>query len=175
MTADGPNHPNDRHREHPIRPMCREWSSDMLSGMNAPEKARRLRRLVVAIPVVGLMSLAACGDDDESAQDRYCEAGEQLRADMAALVDVDIIASGTDGVQAAFSDVESSVDELRSSASDAAEDEVAAFVDALDDVGDALGALGGEISRDNASGVIEAIQAASAAAQDVYGTLSDCP
>lgn len=155
--------------------MRRPSSAVMMSHMTTPQNDRRLRRIVATIPIVGLLSLAACGDDDESAQDRYCDAGEQLQTDMAALLDVDVIATGTDGLEAAYSEVEEAVDELRSSASDAAEDEVDALGDALDDVGDALGALGGEISADNASGVLSAIAAAGTAAQDVYDTLADCP
>ena len=91
--------------------MCRSSLSDIISGMATPQNDRRKRRLVAAIPVIGLLSLAACGDDDESSQDRYCEAGEQLRTDMAALLDVDIIATGTDGLQAAVSDVVQGVGE----------------------------------------------------------------
>ena len=63
---------------------------------------RRARRPLAPLLAVGLaVALAAgCGGDDEkSAQDRYCETGASLEASVDALVDLDLLAEGTDGLQ----------------------------------------------------------------------------
>ena len=55
-----------------------------------------------------LVGLAACSDDDgQSAQERYCEAGEALESSVTALVELDLVAEGTNGVESAVEEVSS--------------------------------------------------------------------
>lgn len=136
--------------------------------------ARPMRLLAAAGLAVVLV--AGCGDDDEkSAQETYCEAGESLEASVTALASLDLVAEGTDGLESALDTVEDDVDDLGDSANDAAADEVDALQQSVDDLESALSDLGGEITGENATAVGAAVQAVGAAAQGVYATLSDCP
>lgn len=137
-----------------------------------------LARPMVLVAAAGLAMavVAGCGDDDKkSAQEKYCEAGESLEASVTALVGLDLVAEGTDGLESAIADVEDDVNELRDSATDAAEDDVDALEQSVDDLDSALSDLGDEITSENATAAGTAVQAVGAAAQGVYATLSDCP
>ncbi len=136
-------------------------------------EGHRIRRLA-AVACLGILTLGACGSDEESAQDQYCQAGDDLKSSLASLVDLDLIASGTDGLNDAIEQVTDDVDALRDSASDAAADDVEALEASVDALRDSVSTLGGELSRDNLSAVRDAIAEVSASAQAVISTLSDC-
>jgi uncharacterized protein YoxC len=123
---------------------------------------------------VGALALGACGSDEESAQDQYCQAGADLRASLAALVDLDLIASGTDGLNDAIQQVSDDVDALRENANDATADDVEALEASVDGLEESISMLGGELSSDNLTAVRDAIGEVSAAAQAVISTLADC-
>ncbi|HUV19459.1 MAG TPA: hypothetical protein VMW33_13340 [Ilumatobacteraceae bacterium] len=133
----------------------------------------RIRRLAAAA-CLGVLALGACGSDEESAQDQYCQAGDDLKSSLASLVDLDLIASGTDGLNDAIEQVSDDVDALRDSASDAAADDVEALEASVDALKNSVSELGGELSRDNLSAVGDSIGEVSASAQAVISTLSDC-
>ena len=138
------------------------------------KRRRGLRAAAVAM-LTGVLVVAGCGsDDDESAQDQYCAAGESLETSLDELADLDLVAEGTDGVTAAVDEVQSDLDDLRDSASDAAADEVGALEQAVDGLNDAISTLGGDLTSDNATAVSTAIENVAAAAQSVLDTLSDC-
>jgi len=137
-------------------------------------RPRRHRTLVVGT-VLGLVALAGCGDDEPSAQEQYCEAGESLESSVAALANLDLIAGGTDSLTAATDSVKDDLSELSDTASDAAADDVDALKQSVDDLSSAISDLGGEISTENASAVAAAVANVGTAAQAVYATLSDCP
>jgi len=125
---------------------------------------------------LGIALLAGCGsDDDESAQDKYCEAGQSLESSVAALGNLDLVAEGTDGLESALGAAEDDVNELRDTASDAAADDVSALQESLDNLESAISDLGGEVTSENVSALSTAVQNVSTSAQAVYGTLSDCP
>ena len=132
-----------------------------------------IRRLAV-VACVGVLALGACGSDEESAQDQYCQAGADLQASLAALVDLDLIASGTDGLNDAIEQVSDDVGALRENASDATADDVEALEASVDGLEESISTLGGELSSDNLTAVRDAIGEVSAAAQAVISTLSDC-
>ena len=137
----------------------------------------RLRtRVVAAAAIVALAAaLSGCGDDDgESAQDRYCDAGESLRSSVSSLASLDLIAEGTNGLTSALETVDADVDELRAAASDTAEDEVEALDTAVGALGDAISGLAGEISAENATTLATAVQNVATSAEAVYATLTDC-
>ncbi len=136
---------------------------------------RRRVRVGAAVMLVAAVVAAGCGsDDDESAQDRYCAAGESFESSLDELAGLDLVAEGTDGLNAAVDQVQSNLDDLRDSASDAAADEVGALEQAVDDLNESISTLGGDLTSDNASAVGTAIDNVSAAAQSVLDTLSDC-
>lgn len=90
------------------------------------------------------------------------------------LVDLDLLASGTDGLKDAVDQVSDDVDALRDSASDAAADDVDALEAAVGALGDSISALGDDLSGANVGAVGESISEVSAAAQAVISTLADC-
>jgi hypothetical protein len=128
---------------------------------------------VVAVLVVGTAGLAACGDD-ESAQDDYCAAGEALQSSLTSLAELDLVAVGTDGLEAAVGEVRGDLADLRSTASDAVADDVEVLDASIADLDTALSDLGGDITSENASAVGAAIQDVRAAASSVLDTVADC-
>ena len=128
--------------------------------------------LTAGLAVAGI---AGCGSDDEpSAQEKYCEAGDSLQSSGDALVGLDLVAEGTDGLDSAVDAVKGDVEELRDAASDAAADDVSVLEQSVDDLEGALSDLGGEITSENAAAVSTTVQNVGSAAQAVYGTLTDC-
>lgn len=150
----------------------------MMSAMGSGrvETPRRgIRSVVAAMMMVGVVVVGGCGsDDDESAQDRYCAAGESLRSSLDELAELDLIAEGTDALTAALDGVRNDIDGLRESASDAAADDVAALEESVDDLSEAISTLGGDLTRENATVLGTAIESVIAAAGSVFDTLRDC-
>ncbi len=134
---------------------------------------RGIRRLAV-VACIGALALVACGSDEESAQDQYCQAGADLKSSLASLIDLDLLASGTDGLNEAIEQVSDDVDALRDSASNATVDDVEALQASVNGLKDAISTLGGNLSSANVTAVSDAIGAVSASAQAVTSTLSDC-
>ena len=137
--------------------------------------SRRLsaRRSVVAVGL-GIALLAGCGSDDETAQDEYCAAGDSLESSLGGLTDLDVVAEGTDGLNAAVEKVSGDLGDLREAASGAAADDVSALQQAVDELKSAVSGLGGDLTTANAGAVGTAIRNVSASAQAVYETLADC-
>lgn len=129
--------------------------------------------VVALVMVLGAAGLTACGDD-ESAQDEYCAAGEDLQSSLSALADLDVIASGTDGLREAVGEVSDDLAEVRSTASDAVADDVEVLDASIADLDDAIADLGGDLTSENASAVRAAIDGVRAAARGVLDTLADC-
>jgi hypothetical protein len=131
-----------------------------------------LRSAAVAT-VLGAVALTGCGSD-ESAQEKYCDAGESVRSSLASLTDLDLIAEGTDGLNSAVGDVRSDLNELSDAATDAAADEVDTLEDAVEGLEQAISDLSGGVSTDDAAALGTAIQGIGTAAEAVFGTLTDC-
>lgn len=143
------------------------------SASTIGSSGRRRARAALVATILGVVALAGCGDD-ETAQERYCNAGESLATSLSALTSLDLIAEGTDGLESAVDQVQDDLDDLQDAASDAAADEVDALDQAVDALDSAISDLGGDLTADNASAVGAAIGEVSTAAQAVLGTLSDC-
>ena len=88
------------------------------------------------------------------------------------MADVDIIASGTDGVREALTDVQDSLGELRVSASDTFAPEVDALGDALQSLQDVIG----DVSAAGVSGVVDAVSDVISSGGDLVDRLQslDC-
>jgi hypothetical protein len=124
-------------------------------------------------------SLGACGDDSDSAgattttsaQQAYCADADQLRSDLSSLTDLDVVADGTDAVTAQFDALEDDLSALKSSAGDAASPEISDFETSLDDLQSAIGAVSGDLTVANASGVVAAVQSVATTGTAVVTTL----
>jgi signal transduction protein with GAF and PtsI domain len=151
------------------------WNSSQ-SARSASRNRRGRFGALLGVLALLLGALAACGEGDggESAQQKYCDAGAQLRTSLTALADVDLLAEGTNGVKDAVDQVQTDFDALRDAATDATQDEVDALSQALDELDTAMSDLGGELTSENAVAVKAAIQNVGTAAKGVYDTLADC-
>ena len=72
-----------------------------------------------ALVLVLVLAVAACGDDSSgsgdsgpTSEEAFCQAGDQLGTDVAGLTDIDLIAEGTDAVDAAFTSIRADTDAL---------------------------------------------------------------
>jgi hypothetical protein len=161
-------------------------------------RARRRRFALAAIALVGLVVLAGCGDSDDettdttdgsaattgqptsttsgqaAADDAFCAAGDDLREDVEALADLDVVAEGVDGVRQQLDTIQDDVAALRESGREVAADEIASLETALDDLRTAVDALaGGDISAANARNAIAAIGEVGTAANAVRTQLDE--
>jgi hypothetical protein len=143
----------------------------------------RHRALAGALAV--LLALGACGDDDgdqaadstTTAGDALCAAIDDVEQDIAALGDLDVLAEGTDAVEASLTTIREDLAEIRDLAPDTAPEEAEAFDDALASLGDAISALGeSSLTAEAAQDVVEAGASAIEAGRTYLGALDDaCP
>lgn len=140
---------------------------------------RRTALPLVLILALSIGSLAACGDDSESAgtttttsaEQAYCADLDQLKRDVASITDMDVVADGTDAVTAQFDALKDDLSALKSSAGDAASSEITTMETALDDLQSALSAVAGDLTLANASDVVSAVQSVATAGTAVVTTL----
>jgi len=141
---------------------------------------RRIPLLLLGLMLALTLVVAACDDDDDSsttsAEEAYCQDVDTLTADVNSLASLDVVAEGTDGIESAVSAVQTDVDSLKDSAGDVAGDEVDALDSALSDLDDALEAAGDDLTAENSSDVVSAIENTASAAQTLETTLeASCP
>lgn len=140
-----------------------------------------MKRLLKAPALVLLILLlagaaVACSDDsdDVSPEEAYCNAGESLQSSVEALLDLDVIAEGTNGVETAVDNVKSDFDEFKGAAENVTEDEAQALEGAIGDLESAFDSISDDgLSADNASAVIDAVTAMAAPAEAVFTTLTE--
>jgi hypothetical protein len=101
-----------------------------------------VRLITLAALALIALSLAGCSDDDDdgdaAATPDVCEQSEAVRQSVQDLADLDVIASGTDGLNAAVENVRTDVSSLKETISDDIEPEVDALETAIDDARDAF-------------------------------------
>ena len=152
-----------------------------------------LRQLAVAGALATLLALSACGDDDDGDQaanstttaeatttsnsDALCAAIDDAEQDIAGLGDLDVLAEGTDAVEASLTTLREDLAEMRDLAPDTAPDEADAFDNALASLGDAITAVGdGSLTAESAQDVVAAGASTIEAGQAYLGALDDaCP
>jgi hypothetical protein len=152
-----------------------------------------LRQLAVAGALATLLALSACGDDDDgdqaanstttaeatttSTSDELCAAVDDAEQDIGALADIDVLAEGTDAVEASLTTIREDLAELRDLAPETAPDEADAFDNALASLGDAITAVGdGSLTAESAQDVVAAGASTIEAGQAYLGALDDaCP
>ena len=151
------------------------------------------RHLALATALATLLALSACGDDDDgdqaanstttaeatttSTSDALCAAIDDAEQDISALGDSDVLAQGTDAVEASLTTIRDDVAEIRELAPDTAPDEAEAFDNALASLDDAISALGDEpITAESAEDVVAAGTSTIEAGHAYLGALDDaCP
>lgn len=133
-----------------------------------------MRVLAVMVGVVLSVSfLASCSDDDDaSPEEAFCSAGDDLRADVESLTDLDLVAEGTNVLEDRFNAIRDDITELKAAGADVAADEIEALEAAVDELGSAIDGLGDEITVDNVGATLDAVGAVGAAASDVFADLS---
>jgi hypothetical protein len=137
-----------------------------------------MRRIVsrTLLLVVVALAVAACGDDsgdDVSSEEAFCQSGEQLETDVASLLDMDVVAEGTDAVDDAFTTIRADTDALVAAGQDFAADDINAVEQAVDELGSAVDDLSGELTTDNAGAVATAVSDLGTAVQGLQTTLTE--
>ncbi len=130
-------------------------------------------RFLVSGLVAGVLFLTACGDD-ESAQERYCNAGQDLEESVVALTNVDLVAEGTNGLESALNQIIDDVETLSDTATEASADEVDALESAVSGFEDAVESVGSELTAENVDGVLTALGSVVTAVDGLATTLQDC-
>jgi hypothetical protein len=142
----------------------------------------RCRSAVVPLVLVlSAIGLAACEDDSESSDTTttttpgqvYCADADQLRDDLSSLADLEVPDDGTDALTAQIDALESDVSTLKSSASEVASTEIAAFEASVDDLQSALSSISGDLTLSNAASVVRAIESVGTSGSDVVSTLDE--
>jgi hypothetical protein len=113
-----------------------------VSITNRPPRAVSVL-LIAATLVVGAASCSSSSDDAEttttlSVEERYCAAWQDVVDAFGAFAEIDVVADGTDAVQAAFDDLEASVTTLEGAADEQITPSVQAFLGSLEDLGTTL-------------------------------------
>jgi hypothetical protein len=143
-----------------------------------------MRHFALAAALAGLIVIGACGDDDDDQaassttnEEALCDAVDTAKDDIRALGDIDVVAEGTDAVEASLTTIREDLAELRELAPDTAPDEAEAFDNALSSLGDAISALGDEsLTAASAQDVVAAGASTVEAGQAYLGALDDaCP
>jgi hypothetical protein len=152
-----------------------------------------MRHRVLAVALTTLLALSACGDDDDGDQaantsttaeatttttgDELCAAIDDAEQDIGALADIDVLAEGTDAVEARLTTIREDLAEIKELAPDTAPEESDAFDSALASLGDAITALGDEsLTAESAQDVVAAGASTIEAGQAYLGALDDeCP
>jgi hypothetical protein len=144
-----------------------------------------MRHLALAATLAGLIALGACGDDSDDDQaassttneDALCDAVDATGNDIQALGDIDVVAEGTDAVEANLTTIRDDLAAIEEAAPDTAPDESEAFDSALSSLEDAINALGNEsLTAASAQDVIAAGASTVEAGQAYLGALDDaCP
>jgi hypothetical protein len=151
-----------------------------------------IRHRALAGVLAILLALSACGDDDgdqaasstttaESAttspDDALCRTIDEVEQDIRALGDIDVLAEGTDAVEARLTSIREDLTEIKELAPDTAPDEAEAFDNALASLDDAIAAVGnGSLTAQSMQDVVAAGASTVDAGQAYLGTLDDaCP
>ena len=152
-----------------------------------------MRHRVLAGAVAALLALGACGDDDDggqaanstttaeatttSAGEALCAAIDDAEQDIGALGDIDVLAEGTDAVEATLTTIREDLAEIKDLAPDTAPEESEAFDSALASLGDAIAAVAdGSLTAESAQHVVAAGASTADAGQAYLGALDDeCP
>lgn len=118
-----------------------------------------MRHRALAGALASLLALTACGDDNDgdqaanstttaeasttSTEEALCAAIADVQQEIRALGDIDVLAGGTDAVEASLSTIREDLAEIKELAPGAAPEEAEALDTALASLDDAIAAPGG--------------------------------
>lgn len=142
-----------------------------------------MAKLLLVLTVVLAAFAVACGDDDDDSEatptPSVCDAKDDLDQSVSDLTDLDILASGTDGLTEAVDKVKTDLAALKTAASDSVAPDVEALETAVSDAEDTLSSINSDSSlNEKIDAVQEALTGIATAAQDLATTLqteADCP
>jgi hypothetical protein len=109
-------------------------------SMQRRSKSSGIGRLVIACVVLSAVAASCGGDDDESSSAAttttasVCADREALQTSVSSLQDVDLVAEGTNGVNAAIDDLQEDLSSLQNSAGAELQPEVQAVQDDIDEL-----------------------------------------
>jgi hypothetical protein len=132
----------------------------------------RIARRVVAGAVIALLVTACGGADDSSSPtsapaDDVCQDAEALRSSVDELKDVDLVAEGTNGANAAISAVKDDLAAISESAGDELRPQVQAVEDSIDELETKVD------NNDGAAAALEAVSKVASSASTLVGSLED--
>jgi hypothetical protein len=152
-----------------------------------------MRPRALAGALATLLALSACGDDDDGGQaanstttaeatttstgEALCATIDDAEQDIRTLADIDVLAEGTDAVEATLTTIREDLADIRDLAPDTAPEESEAFDSALASLGDAITAVAdGSLTAESAQDVVAAGASTVEAGQAYLGALDDaCP
>ena len=125
---------------------------------------------LLAGAILSVTALAGCGsgDEDVSAEEAFCEAGDNLRADFTSLTSLDLLTGGTSALNERVDAIEADLKVLQESGSEVASEEIDALQISFDELNSAVDALGENMSIANASAIVEAITKVASSASAAY-------
>jgi hypothetical protein len=135
--------------------------------------ARPARRRLLGATVGLTLLLAACGDDEESPEDAFCDAADTLEQNVTALGEMDVAAEGTDALGDALAQIESDVAALLDAGSEVAEAELAALDDALNTLEASVEEVSDSAGADEVTALVSGVGTALAAADAVIVKLDE--
>lgn len=137
-------------------------------------RAGSARTGLVAIAMVLTLGAAACGGDEETAQDRVCAAREDLGTAIAAVVES--VQAGNLGVaRDQLDDVRTAFKDLSDATAELADEKRAAVEQSLADAGAALSRLPDADNLTQAGEALDEARTAMQTALDVLGAELSCP
>jgi hypothetical protein len=110
-----------------------------------------LARTIVTVGVAGALVLGAgaCGDDDDDAQSKVCDAQSQLNKDVDKLKSMDLSSTSVDDVKNTVSDIDNDLKDLKDAGSDKFKPQIDAVSSAYDSLKTTVSNLGSSSSLDD--------------------------
>jgi len=134
-----------------------------------------LTKLAAGAALLLVLTAAACSDDDEPS---VCDREKALEQSVQELRDLDVVATGTDGLNAAIDNVKTDADGLKEAVRADLEPEVDALESAVSDAQDTLSGIDGDATlNEKIDDVQKAFTGVATASADLKGALQeeDCP
>lgn len=131
------------------------------------------RRTLVGATLGLIILLAACGDDEASPDDAFCDAGDTLEQSIAALGEMDVAAEGTNALGDALAEIESDVGALLEAGAEVAEAELEALDDALNTLESSVDQISESVGADEVTALVSGVGDALVAADAVIVKLDE--
>lgn len=131
------------------------------------------RSAIIGTALVLALALGACGDDENSEEDAFCDAATSLEQNVGALAEMDVAAEGTNALDDALGEIEADLTALREAGSEVAEAELDDLFDAVDSLEAAATEAADSPSTDDVAAIVSGVVAAVSAADAAFTTLQE--